>query len=557
MSTGHRRIIQNTRERVVSADINRLQTFEGGDENNAYRGQMLRPVDDFAYIGTTFTAPGPASAAIDISTVTAPLYGGVIDGLMVVVPATGVSVNVTPGEVLLIDPDGQPGSSNPNPPNPDDPICKYVNDAGITGLAWTPYAGPGFRVDVVEVQRTDVVTESDNRDIYNETTGAFNPALVSKVAQGKLAYRIRLGLAGGGLPAPALGWFPLAVLSTPAGAPNLDTVTVWDVRNLLSDKASSFMNRSSAPTKQERARWLLDVTPFGQLRLSGQIVTNVFGERQGGVLLDTLTATPYLRLDTAAYQAAGFVLTPNLLLYVYALFPVGYPRWVQYYFAATPGAGGRTPGPYRGIIAISHTASFDGVPTLPIPVPLSTGLAVSTLLGSSLAQAVVAAGPTVRGACGDSDKIYVEGVDAASVSWRPPVVAVISGVNPYLATMVFTPGTDFPAGATRIRVLFATTSTIAAPAGSSNLVTKAFFLINPGVFNYVGADQMSSVVIRDALSTLGVEGFTVELPTISDGLSQPSGPVSVQIKVTMIAGSVAAGVLASCQGTVIGWSFDP
>lgn len=413
MSTGRRSLRQNTRERLISSDFNRMQTFIGTDANDALRGQMLRPVDDAGFVGVTFAVPGPPSFAIDVTTVTAPLYGGVIDGLMVVVPAAAVSLLVTPGEVLLIDPDGQPGSSNPNPPNPDDPICKYVNAPGIPvvgTLVWTPNAGPGTRVDVVECQRTDIVQETDNRDVFNPSTGLFSPTMVTKVTDGNLTYRVRLGAPGGGLPAPALGWFPLAVLSTPAGAPNLDTVSVWDVRRLLSDKAKPFAIRMTNTTVQERGRWMIDVTQPGQLRFSGERVVDAVGDRAGGLILDVLFGTNYVRLDSASYQAAGFVPLASTILNVYALFPLGYTRWVPYYFAPTASAGGRVPGPYRGIIAISHVPSFNGAPTLPVPLPVATGLGGSTAIGAVLAETVIdTTGIVVRGAVGTSRQTTFDG----------------------------------------------------------------------------------------------------------------------------------------------------
>jgi len=563
MSTGRRTLRQNTRERLISSDFNRMQTFVGADANDALRGQMLRPVDDGLFPGVTFITPGPVSFAIDVSTVTAPLYGGIIDGLMVIVPAAAVSLIITPGEVLLIDPDGQPGSSNPNAPNPDDPICKYVNAPGIPvvgTLVWTPNPGPGVRVDVVECQRTDIVQETDNRDIFNPATGLFAPTTVTKVTDGNLTYRIRLGAAGGGLPAPALGWFPLAILSTPAGAPNLDTVTVWDVRNLLSDKAEPFAIRTTDTVIQERGRWMIDVTTPGQVRLSGERVVDAIGVRAGGRFIDTLLGSPLL-LSSASYQAAGFVPIASSILTVYALFPLGYPlRWVQYYFAPTASAGGRVPGPYRGIIAISHVPSINGAPSLPVPLPTATGLGGSTFVGAVLAETVIDTASVIRGAVGDSRRTAFDGVQFTAEFWiLGGVIGVVAGANPPtpFITFTLTPGVHYPFGATRVRLQCVVTFAGFAAAGGSNVIARQARLLNsatPAYYTAIEATQQR-VIMAPAVGS-ALDRFEIDMPVGTDGLSAPSGPVQLEIDYFVLAGSEVAKTIASAFVVPIGWSFD-
>jgi hypothetical protein len=120
MSSGRKVLRQNTRERIISTDFNRMQSFIAAYANEAMREQMLVPQDDSFAVGTTFPVAGALTTAIDIIKPFAPMYGGVLNGLMVVVPAAAQYLLVTSGMLLMIDPDGQPGSSNPNPPNPDD-----------------------------------------------------------------------------------------------------------------------------------------------------------------------------------------------------------------------------------------------------------------------------------------------------------------------------------------------------------------------------------------------------------------------------------------------------
>lgn len=556
MSTGRRTLRQNTRERLLSSDYNRTETFIGADANEVLRGQMIRPVDDFAYVGTTFTAPGPSSLALDFSVPTAPLTGGVVDGLMVVVPIGATSVLITPGELLVIDPDGQPGSSDPNPANPDDPICKYVRAPGISAaltLNWTPNPGPGIRIDVIECQRADVVQEVDNRDIFNPSTGLFVPTAVTKVTVGDLSYRIRLGVAGGGLPAPALGWFPLAVLSTPAGAPNLDTVGVWDVRNLLSDLAEPYNPRMGLVPTVERGRWLIDTTQPGQARLSGEIVRDFGGYRFGGAMLDMLLGTLYVDLLSPSYQMAGLVVGPGQLLQVYALFPAGYVRWVPYYFAATPGAGGRTPGSYRGILAVSNFPSINGVPSVPIPVPTNTGLSVAASAGVALAHFVTNAASVFRGAVFDGDLVMLSALTAA-VGWQTALPAIAGGPNVWTTTYTLVAGIHYPFGARRVR-LVVTSNWGLAVAGDANAIYRSVNLRNPGppALYLEGITAGSVVVMRDTIGA-AADLFELDVPTLADGLSQPSGVVTVEVSYVNFGGTVGAAALVSAQAVPV--AFD-
>lgn len=556
MTTGRRTLRQNTRERIISTDWNRTETFIGADANEELRGQLLRPVDDTFYVGTTFDAPGPFSLAIDVSTVAAPSYGGVIDGLMVVVPAGATHLLVTAGTLLVIDPE--------SPANPDDPISKYVRDAGVQivtpQLTWTPNPGPGTRIDVVECQRSEIVQEVDNRDVFDPSTGLFNPTAVTKVTKGALTYRIRLGAPGGGLPAPALGWFPLAVLSTPAGAVDLDTVGVWDVRNLFTDHAPANTSVSNADVRALPGnKWLLDGTPLVQYRFSGRSVKTLGGYQFGGTFYDPLFGTPYIDLGNApAYHAAGFVPAPSLPLYVYALYMPGYVRWVPYYFAATPGAGGRTPGPFRGILAVSQTPPLLGQPTVPIAPPTATGLGGSTPFGVAIASSAVDAAGAFLQANYDSEWVNFSPLDLATgaIPWRTIAGTIIANE----AYFPLTPGTDFPFGVNKVRATLTTTfSPLGAANGDSNVVTFQTRLWNPiaTVHWNRAVQQWTKTIVRNPVfGAFALDQTFVEFPVLNDGLSQPNGGiVQLRLSTSNLGGSVAAAPLTAASLRISGWDW--
>lgn len=556
MSTGRRTLRQNTRERLISTDFNRMETFVGADANNILRGLAVRPVDDSAFIGTTFPAPAAGTLAVDVAVPAAPDFGGVIDGLMVVVPIAGTGFTVTAGQLLVIDPDGQPGSSDPNPANPDDPILKYVASAGVTNpalLAWTPNAGPGTRVDVIECQRTDVVQEVDNRDIFNPSTGLFTPTAVTKVTDGELQFRVRLGVTGGGLPAPALGWFPLAIVATPAGAVNLDTCLVWDVRDLLSDRADANARRVSLDGRRERSAWMVDPSQPGEVRLSGQSIVDWAGYRFGGSFGDSNLATPYVRLDLPQYQSAGFVPTAGLIFYVYALFPGGYVRWVPYTATATPTIGGRSPGGYRGVLAVSHIASGFGFPAIAVGTPPTLGLGVSTTVGQVVATGVIGPGPDFLGAIDDGTQTLIGGTTGV-LPWQTPVAGVLGGST---VDFAFSSSLNYPNSAKSIRVFARVAFNGFAVLGESAHVLRTIQLLDVTSGNLIiaAAQTDSNVVIRD-VSGVAFEMFTFDIPiaAVSSTYPIPAGPIRVRVSYT-VTGITAAGPFSpsAAEGLVLGW----
>lgn len=550
MSSGRKQVQFNTRERLISPDHNRLQSFLASYANEAMRQQMLAPQDDSLAVGTTFTASGALTTAVDVVAPRAPTRGGVLNGLMVVVPMGAQYVLVTAGMLLLIDPDGQLGSSNPNPANPDDlGPAKLVMSSGVQvagQLAWTANAGAGFRVDVVECQRTDVIAETDNRDIFNQSTGMFSPQSVTKVVEGRLTFRIRQGVVGGGLPAPELGWYPLAVISAPAGAGSLDDCTVWDVRDLLSDLATPYANVRSVFPRVERYKLFLDrFTAPGEYRLSGQALGTYNGWKIGGIFAHSF-AVPYTDIaDAPNYWAAGLALLPSAILYVYALWPSGYVRWVKYHETAIVGVGGRCPGPFRGVLTVSHVTALNGQPTAPVALPTGTGLGGSTLFGMALVASVTNAAAGPLGFVADDDFVHLE-----SPVWNPKP-AVIADPN---CDFAFVPGSDFPSGTNKIRVQLQ--ATLGAPAaGDSYIYDSTIKMVDPTGANTFVILSRKQVTMTARINGVILYSELIDLPVGADGISAPPPHMFRWELVQLQIGAALPTTVSAAEASVIAWDL--
>ena len=539
MSTGRKTLRQNTRERVISPDFNRAQTFGQADANDILATQVIQRVDDLLYAGVTFppgTTPG-GTAAIFQDTVTTPLYGSVLEGLMVIVPTAATSIIITPGLALLVDPDGQAGSSNPLPPNPDDSVTKLVRGSGVAlgALPWTPNGGGGIRIDVVEMQRADVVTETDNRDIFNPSTGLFTAQSVAKVTIGEVSYRINLGTSGGGLPAPSLGWMPLAVLATPVGAVDLDAVEAWDVRNLSTDAAVPGAMRFTTQVQTEMCQGvLINNAVVGSLPLSGFIVRSAFGYRFGGLLLDLDTLSP-IDLLLAKFREPGFAAIPSSPYFVYAAMPDGYVRWVRYYKTPAATVGGRVPGPFRGLPVVSMTAAVHGLAASPIAIPTSWGILGSASTGVLVASGAVSTASVLLGSVSDGDLTSVQVYGAAATPWKTHT-GTIAGLT---SEWTLVPGSDYPVGSKKMRGVLVLGFPSVGAAGSSFLAALTVGLYDSvaNLFNVIF--HLESMTVIESASVPQIT-ITIDIPLTGDA-TLPN-PLVLRAEVVTLAGSVAAPV---------------
>jgi hypothetical protein len=484
------------------------------------------------------------------SVVTAPSAGTILEGLMVIVPGAGTSLLVTPGLALIIDPDGQPGSTTPTPPNPDDSVSKLVHGLGVPlgALPWTPNGGGGIRVDVVEIQRSDVVTETDNRDIFNPATGLFTAVAVTKVTEGEISYRIRLGTPGGGLPPPALGWLPIAILATPVGAPDLDSVEVWDVRNLASDVATPGTARLGVVPQTEQAEAvMIDVasTPGSQF-LSGYCVRSFGGQRFGGALGD-IGAGGGIDLALAKYREAGFPAFASLPYYVYCAFPNGYVRWVRYYPTPTATVGGRVPGFLRGFIVVSQTPANNGLASVPIVIPAAWGVGGVATFAVALATGAIDPALAVLGSLNSGDMTRLQYISGAGL-WQT-MFGTIVGLT---VEWPLIPAVNYPVGARRVKFFVSVTTAAIGAAGSSIMVN---YKIGPydtvtGAWFTDGSIGSKPLIQSGA----GAPSLVIDADMpVGGGLTVPPNLV-MRLEVVAFAGSVAPpAVIATAIATPSAW----
>lgn len=356
MPSGNRREILHTRERILSTDHNRLQTFLSADIAGLLQSQVdVRTTDQDANgLEGVGTAVGN------------PLRGVIQSGIRVRPEIGTLNTFVEPGLACLVDPDAVPDS--------DDVPYKWVRDPGVQlagSLVLTPGAGSA-RIDMVECQRVDTVLESDNRDIFDPTTGLFTAVSVDKVAASRLNYRIRTGTPGGGFAGlgTAAGWLPLAVALVPAAAASWDACTVWDVRPLVSDFVHSpFRVDAVHPTIPRGYAQCWDAGVAND-RIVGLIESSFRGRRVGGELCPP--GEPATSLSIQAMLDPAFVGT-TFPWYIYLLQPFGLPRWAKYSPSAS---GSRIPRSPRGIPCVANQPpdGYTGEPVNPVGLPTATGL---------------------------------------------------------------------------------------------------------------------------------------------------------------------------------------
>lgn len=357
MSSGRRRLIYNFRERVISNDFNRQQAFK-----DAAAQQLIRFLYDDTY-ENWLTKPGQNTQH---SVVGAPLRSVVAGGL-IPEPVAGTQINVSAGCMLAIFP-AVAGSTDDSP-------YVFVDDEGSNGdpaMVFTANAGPGIRIDVIECQPVDTVTATDNRDVFDPTTGLFSPVTVNKVAKATLQYRIRLGVQGAGYPGHASGWLPLAIASVPSGSVDWSTCTFWDVRPLISDRASF------AAADQFREEWtalkgyaILSMTTDGRLTgaittIGNPIIEHALGAGAdgggyvcGGKLYPGVPGIgdiQFFDMNVAGNLVAGFAPVNGEFYAVSAFFPHELPRWVRYNSDPATFGGRRLPWGTRGILQVHRNA---------------------------------------------------------------------------------------------------------------------------------------------------------------------------------------------------------
>jgi hypothetical protein len=376
MSSLHKRVIINTRERAVSDDINQAQTFVAQTHQETLRALYgdRRMAPSRAYPGVTAPYPSPIPAN------TCP--HDVFTGLMVR-PDLGASLLIDPGTV---------GYNSPGQGGVDDSNYIITRSEGVTStgvLTFTANGGGSTRIDIVECQPQEILTQTSSRDIYDPITGLFTPAIVEKVRESRLTFRIVTGGASG-IRNINSSWIPLAVIFVPPGAAGFTQCDVFDVRPLVEDRIPHMDNRTpigggvAVTTSNQGSVTVLRCMRLGvdaesAQRLSGYFESDFNGYLAGGDIRKNCP-TSLANFGTGDASGAGdddyFSLTDTLNIFtdvaattpadvlpILACFPGGYPRWVRYSqlpVAQSDTAGvhltGRIPKGARGILMVGASS---------------------------------------------------------------------------------------------------------------------------------------------------------------------------------------------------------
>lgn len=335
-----RRMRINTQERAISGDINRLQSFAAKGFNEAMRHMLLIQTSD-----------DDLNLYAEPSTVTSPLTAEILRGLCVRPAIGSLNLLVDSGTIFVIDPTSI---------GADDSICVPVESGGVTipgALAMTGNASGSVRIDVIECRLNPVpITATDNRDIFDPTTGLFTAATVTKEIEQQLEFRVRAGTPGSGFPGAASGWLPLAVAYVPNGATDNDAITFWDVRPMAEDRAVAPFN---VDRFSERVSFdgLLDRSSSTVWTLSGLFRGTYKGRRVGGLIrrgspgTDADSVNLYETENKEGAIAEPLSTTANY--YIYLMFPFSLPRWARYTDASS---GSRRPRNPKGIPILSAVA---------------------------------------------------------------------------------------------------------------------------------------------------------------------------------------------------------
>jgi hypothetical protein len=436
MASGGKELVINPRERALSTDQNRAQKFMRKDLAELLRYWInVNANEETGADAVAGENPGPNT----------PMVGEILGGIMARPQIGNTNVFIDPGVMLAISPDGGADDSN----------YKYIHDAGTTtpgALTIAANASGSVRIDFIEVQVNNaVVVETASRDIFNTSSGLFAAATVTKATADQLNYRVSQGTPGGGFPLIAQGWMQICVAIVPNGSVNNDTVTFYDVRPLISDRAWGPSNLVSGLPTQGRCSIINAITPSAT---TGYFEAQYNGRRLGGRLrrgspgAEFPASTSLIDLTDANNQSNPFTITNGAPWFLYLLTPQGLPRWARYTDAAS---GSRIPRGPKGIPIITHTKPFtDGTPSLPIHMPAVFGFTSFIQVGVCVAAGYFSGG-AVKGVYGDADgQILVN-----SVSSGGPIEIAGSNVSAAgFATSTFdlTSGTHFPANARQLLV---------------------------------------------------------------------------------------------------------
>lgn len=528
MSSGKKTLVFNTQERAISPDVNRAQAFSAKDDAELWRYMLDVTANDDLDAG---------SVVAEHLTLENPLRAEIINGLLVRPQPASLNLLVDPGVAYVVAPDTDADAS----------VYKYVRDAGVLALGAltiTPGAG-STRIDVIECQLNAVpLTASDNRDIFDPITGLFSATSVTKETQARLTYRVRAGTPGAGFPGTVLGWLPLCVVSVPAAAANVDVMTFWDVRPLISDREYQPFALSTT-----RPIHIASMVNASSLVAGGLVDIAINGRRLGGRLRSGSVVADADSIDfgNAANQEPGIVFTANRPWLVYLLTPFGLPRWARY-----NAAGSRVPRSPRGIPVVSMTSpDADGFPTAAISLPTATGLLGSTSAGVAALAGYTTAGGAQGGFFGDDADGYIlaTGLGSGEPLEAPGVVSGIGTAN-LTGSWTLTSGVGFPRNARMILVepRFTYTSIgetldatifgqVFAPNGGGQIMQRAL---------YTARDIMGAAATFRAR-----QAFWIPVPT----LYPSAASFTLEIRFLLANALTLSGAVGDLNLRTLGWKF--
>lgn len=527
-TSGLPHVIFNFRERAVSDDYNREQQFSAYALADLLRRLHLTGSSEDEGGGKTTVASAIAS----------PLRAIVFEGVRFRPEIGTINAFVEPGVLLAAFPETDP--------HPDDSTARLIHDPGVqtAGDLTLTAGGGGIRIDVVECQPSSVVTEADNRDIFDPGTGLFSPTLVNKVAKGRLSYRIRTGTAGAGFPGTASGWLPIAVCSVPSAATTWDDVTVWDVRPLASDLARGpHLEVANWPEMGRQHAAVIDVGG-GEWRAFGIVEGELSGWKLGGNLAPAQSGVSYLRLDALVaalnVQEPGFAAVASRPWYLYLAQPFGLPRWAKLSPAT---ALERTPQSPRGIPVFTQKgpAGVSGKAGTALALPSATGLGSTTTNAAIALSGGYAAGAAFTGCT------VAGGTDAGGGVF---ILAAASGNNTASPTFALLGNVTHPANATRIRLQVL--STITEAGADSYTLQRVVLLRDASANNYSTRVSRTSL----ALTAAGAysDSFEVELelpPNLPAGTPQA-------LELLVLYTAVAPGTIGAFSAQAVwvtGWTL--
>lgn len=517
MASGGKQMIVNTQERAVSTDINRLQAFAAFDRAEIARfgRDVSSGIDDQDAGGgfaQTISISSPLSAVIENGFQVQPQIGAGIFDLI-----------VTPGVLYAVD--------NIDADTDASVYRLVVRDPGIVGtgvLQMTAGAG-STRIDVIECQPVQVISETDNRDVFNPVTGLFSAVTLTKATEWHLTYRVRAGTAGAGWPGTANGWLPLAVASVPAAASTNDSITFWDVRPLASGRIFPPYNLKKFYPQILHADCFLDTnTTASHAFLSGTVEVEGAANdtssdlalyRLGGSLFDPGSVNG-IDISLAQYQSSGLGTGP---VYVYFAEPFGLPRWAEY---GTATFGVRRPRSPRGMVIASTVAPFEGLltPTAAIAIPPSLGFA-NTVQRACCFLVTHATGGIINASVVSSNKRQFSNRSGGGFFTAP---AGVAGTTDVVFTIVA--GTNYPPNAKAIWVN----------------IELAYTVNTNGQIAIYTVDSVGNKILICEFNSLAAGSITV-----CPNIRIPLGGVNPK---TVVASTVGATVLAGTFDT-LGWDL--